>query len=432
MPEQRISTGYKPRPWQLEVHKTLKRFSVLVVHRRGGKTVLAVNTLIDAALRCTKNQGRFGYIAPFQRQARQIAWDYFRVYTEKIPGMVYRELTMQVEFPNGTRIQLYGADNPDALRGLYFDGVVMDEVADMRPSVWGEVVRPALADRKGWALFIGTPKGINLFSETYFRAVQDPEWAAGCYTHEDTEALDPKEVARAKSEMTEAQFAQELMCDFHAAVENALISVGAASEAMKRGYSPHAFEFAPKVMGIDVAWLGNDRSAIARRQGVMSHNHVTFHGMDPMDFANQCAIEIGRYEADTVFVDVGYAPGVYSRLLELGFPVIPVNFGGKADDPRFENKRAEMWFRMADWIKEAAIPDDHELLNDLCAPTYSMANRHGRIALESKDDLRKRGLRSPDIGDAYALTFAFALSSTITDKVQNRGKAVTEYNVLEG
>jgi hypothetical protein len=144
MSEQRVSTGYVPRPWQLEVHNDLKRFSVLVVHRRGGKTVLAVNLLIDAALRCKKPMGRFGYIAPLLKQARQIAWDYVQHFTAEIPGMHYNQQAMVATFPNGARVSLFGADNPDSLRGLYFDGVVMDEVADMRPQVWGEVIRPAL------------------------------------------------------------------------------------------------------------------------------------------------------------------------------------------------------------------------------------------------------------------------------------------------
>ena len=404
----RVSTGYWPRPWQSSVHKILKRFSVLVVHRRGGKTVLMVNTLIDSALRCEKPNGRFGYLAPFQRQARAVAWDYFKQFTVNIPGIEYSEMMMQVKFPNGARIQLFGADNPDSLRGMYFDGIGLDEVADMRPQVWGEIIRPALADRLGWAIFIGTPKGINLFSELYFRAEQDEDWATILLTCYDTDSLDPDEIDAAKREMTEDQFNQEMLCDFHAAVFNTLISVQEVREAMARRVAETAYNFAPKIMAVDVAWMGGDRSCIVRRQGCVMMPTKVFPKIDPMDLVGQVTLEADRWEPDMIFVDVGYAPGVYDRVKQLGYPCMPVKFGGKPIDDRFENKRAEMWFNFIEWVKDGGcLPDEPALITDLCAPTYNMNNIRGKIQLESKDSMRKRGLRSPDIGDAGAMTVAF-------------------------
>jgi hypothetical protein len=295
----------------------------------------------------------------------------------------------------------------------------------MRPQVWGEVVRPALSDREGWALFIGTPKGINLFSERYFAALNDPDWHAALYTCYDTDdALSKEEIERAKIEMTEPQFAQEYLCDFHAAVENALMSVGDVQAAMDRVYRQDAYDFAPRIMGLDVAWMGNDRSCLAKVQGVQAFGHKVWHGIDPMDLASQAGLLIDGWKPHAVFVDVGYAPGVYARLRDLGYPVTPVHFGGRPRDPRFENKRAEMWFDLADWIKTGALPHDPELINDFCAPTYNMRNRNGRIQLESKDDMRARGLPSPDIGDAYALTRAEPVAASIA-ALEGMGQGTT-------
>src|SRR6201987_760824 len=108
-----------------------------------------------------KPEGRYGFIFPQRNQARDTAWRYLRRYAEPLLATPPNESELRVDLVNGSMIRLYGADNPDALRGPYLDGVVLDEFADMKPEVWHEVVRPMLADRRGWATFIGTPKGKN-------------------------------------------------------------------------------------------------------------------------------------------------------------------------------------------------------------------------------------------------------------------------------
>jgi hypothetical protein len=424
---------YKARVWQRNVSARLKRFSVLVVHRRGGKTVLAVNTLIRGALTCKKPFGRFGYIAPLLKQAREIAWDYAKEFCREIPGVTFNESLMQVRFPNGARLQLFGADNPDSLRGGYWDGVVPDEVADMRPALWDEVLRPALSDRRGWALFIGTPRGINLFSELYFKAIEDPNWYAALLTCYDTDALPPDEIEQAKRDMHPEKFAQEYLCDFHAAVEDALISVDLAQSAMRRKLRPEQYSFAPRIMGVDVARMGRDRSVIARRQGLAGVGHRKMRKLTEPALIGQVARAASSWKPDAIFIDIGYMPGVYDHVLELGYPAMAVDFGGSPDHPRFENKRAEMWWRMAKWLEQASVPNDHELMVDLCAPKYSFTNVRGKIQLESKDDLRDRGLPSPDIADAWALTFAFNVAPRDLPRGHARAtRTVHEYDPLGG
>ena len=107
---QTIDLGFRPRPWQLQALAALKRFSVLIVHRRGGKTLAAVMKLIDAALRCSKLRGQYAYIAPELKQAKGLAWDYLKHYALKIPGATHNESELWVKFPNDARIRLYGAD----------------------------------------------------------------------------------------------------------------------------------------------------------------------------------------------------------------------------------------------------------------------------------------------------------------------------------
>ncbi len=211
--EQIVSTGYRPRPIQRVIHREMakKRFGVVVAHRRFGKTVFCINTLIDAALRFSKlKNGRFAYIAPYQKQARDVAWQELIDYTAAIPGIHVSNIDLTVTLPTGNRIKLYGADNPDAMRGLYFDGVVIDEVADIKPNVWGEIIRPALADRKGWAIFIGTPKGVNLFSELYHTAVKNEHWYAGFYPVSRTGIIDDDELDMIRATSTDSQYAQEM------------------------------------------------------------------------------------------------------------------------------------------------------------------------------------------------------------------------------
>jgi len=364
-------------------------------------------TLIDAALRTGKYRAVYGYIAPYLKQSKAIAWSYILHYARKIPGVKVNESELWVELPNGARIRLFGADNADAMRGMYFDGVVLDEVADMRPEVWGEVVRPALADRRGWALFIGTPKGINLFSELYYSAMQDEAWYAGCWTVADTGVLPDDELALARRSMSDNQYRQEFLCDFSASSDNQLITIDQVIEATGKHLENSAYTGSARILGVDVARYGDDRSVIFPRQGLVAMPPIVLNNIDNMELASRVAHKSDQWQADAIFVDAGRGEGVIDRLNQLGYSPIPVDFGGRANDDHFENKRAEMWSSLAEWIKSGGcLPDLPELKADLCAPTFSYANKRGRFALETKDQMRDRGLRSPDIADALALTFA--------------------------
>ena len=423
-----IKIPYAPRYPQDEIHQALEthRFAVLVAHRRMGKTVLSVNHLIKRAIVDAKERGFYAYIAPFRNQAEQIAWGYLKHYTAPIPMCKVNEQKLSITLPNGVTIRIYGADNPDALRGAYFDGVVLDEVAQMKPEVWGEILRPALADRKGWAVFIGTPKGINLFSQMYDKALErmaagDPEWIAMLYSVDRTHVIPDNELQALKLEMSENEFRQEFMCDFNAAADNVLISIDTVRAAACRQYREHDYAASPRILGVDVARFGSDASVIFKRQGVVSWPPTVIRKLDNMALADQVAIQIREWQPDAVFIDIGNGSGVVDRLRQLRFDVTEVAFAGASSDPHYANKRMEMWAEMAKWLQDGgAIPPDTMLQADLSAPTYGYTTGKGLKILESKDKIKERIGRSTDLADALALTFAAPVAPKLDQRLERQ------------
>lgn len=211
---------YVARKQFISFHNRKQRWSIGVAHRRAGKTLAHLLELIKGANTCKLLRPRFAYIAPLHSQAKSISWDYLKYYGMAIPGSTANEAELRVDFPNGGRVRLFGADNPDSLRGPYLDGVVLDEYAQMREQVWPEVIRPQLADRTGWGAFIGTPKGRNAFCRMYEAALLDPEWYTFMLRASETGILSEAELAdiRKPNVTTPEQYAQEFECSFEAAI----------------------------------------------------------------------------------------------------------------------------------------------------------------------------------------------------------------------
>ena len=216
-----IDLGYRARDQFVPFHTRAQRWACLVCHRRAGKTVACIADLIDAALCCDKPNGRYAYVAPTYAQAKDIAWNYLKQYTAPIPNIKLSDSELHVTMPNGARIRLYGAENYDRMRGIYLDGCVLDEYALFDPRAWPEVIRPALSDRRGWAVFLGTPKGQNAFYETWRDGQRDEAWFTLMLKASETGILGDEELADARKTMSEDQFAQEYECSFEAAVPGA-------------------------------------------------------------------------------------------------------------------------------------------------------------------------------------------------------------------
>ncbi len=414
MKKNRIVIPYAPRPVQATIHAALEthRFCVLVTHRQLGKTVCAVNHILKKALQNPRPHARYFYIAPFLKQAKLIAWDYFKRFSAPLPQVVFNEVELCVKLPNGARIWVGGADNPDALRGTYADGVVLDEYAQIKPGVFSEIIRPMLLSREGWVVFMGTPKGQNAFYELFNQAqklaqTEPALWWSGVFRADESGVISADELARIQAQTPATIFRQEYLCDFTASAENVLIPIDAISAAVRRSYAPCELRFSPKILGVDPARFGDDRSVIFRRQGLQAFSPVVLKQVDNMTLAAYVAREIEAFRPDGVFVDAGCGGGVIDRLRQLGFTVTEVAFGGApVKTGQYANKRAEMWGDMAEWIKTSgALPDVAELKADLCQTTYDY-DAAGKLRLEPKEKLKARTGKSPDLADALALTFA--------------------------
>jgi hypothetical protein len=422
-----VRIGYEPRPWQRRCHLERKRFTVLALHRRAGKTELALMELLHQTARFKEPLGLFVYVAPLLKQAKAIAWARLKQKLDpflRTAAVDINEADLSVTFKhNKATIRLFGGDNPDALRGVRLDGCVIDEVAQIKPEVWQDILQPALSDRRGWAMFIGTPNGLNLFSELFYRASSLPDWWAARYTVHDTDALDEDEVARLKRDMPEQAFAREYLCDFAAAGEDQLISLTDATAAAERKIADGDVIESPLVVGVDPARFGDDRSVIVLRQGLRMEPPQVFTGIDNMTLASAVANVIEDRDPDAVFIDSGAGAGVIDRLRQLGYDVIEVPFGGKATNPNlFVNKRTEMWWSVKEWLDMGGcLPDRTDLTAELSTPTY-WYDAVGRRCLESKDDIKKRlqGGGSPDIADALALTFAYPVAKQLPREVRER------------
>lgn len=220
MNERKVVIPYRPREAFKDYHDRRQRWAVNVVHRRGGKTVAAVNDLIRGVLRCPQPSPRAFYIGPTYSQTKKVAWDYAKHYSSTIPGIRTNETELRIDYPNGGRLQLVGAENADGLRGIYADEAVLDEFAFMSAEVWHKVIRPALADRDGRATFISSVNGRNEFHRLHQMALANPEeWFTMNLRASVSGILPPEELDALRREMPEADFRQEFENDFDVATK---------------------------------------------------------------------------------------------------------------------------------------------------------------------------------------------------------------------
>jgi hypothetical protein len=303
-----VRINYQPRPQFMSFHEREERFACLVCHRRAGKTVACVHELQRAALRSTRDAPRFAYIGPTYSQTKSVAWDYLM----RAAGPVFQygaksnTSELRVDYPNGSQVRLFGADNYDALRGLRLDGVVLDEFADFDPRAWSEVIRPALADRQGFAVFIGTPKGHNAFYERWVQAQNDPSWFALMLKASDAvpinDALAEKygnewaadrglllsgELKILRADMADEEYAQEFECSFEAAVRGAYYGKQMAAAHEQKRITGVPYDAASQVW---TAWdLGmRDATAIWFMQTVGREVHL-------VDYYENTGVDLAHY-----------------------------------------------------------------------------------------------------------------------------------------
>jgi hypothetical protein len=338
----------------------------------------------------------------------------------------------------------WSINNTESFAGLHNEGkriiVIFDEASPIDDKVW-DVTQGALTDSNTeiiWLAFGNPTRNTGAFREcfgkhrhlwkTFQIDSRDVEGTNKQYLQElvDTYGEDSDIVrVRVRGQFPSRSTAQFIATETVETAQN-------RADAIK---DPGA----PLIMGVDISRFGDDQSVIRFRQGrdARSIRPIKWRGMDTVFSANQIAQAIDLYKPSAVFIDGGgVGGGVVDILKARGYRVIEVQFGGAANDPRkWGNKRAEMWGIMRDWLGNGSIDKDQTLYDDLIAPEYFYQQKTDALILESKEEMKKRGLASPDDGDALALTFAQQVARTDMPTGLNRAgrpriAAGTEYNVL--
>jgi hypothetical protein len=277
--------------------------------------VACVQDLQRGAVRSKNVRPRLAYLSPFLKQSKAVAWDYLRDAMSPLRrlGATAHESELRVDYPNGGQVRLYGADNPDAMRGIYLDGIVLDEYADMDPRVWSEIIRPALADRQGWAVFIGTPKGRNAFFEQWRRANSEEDWYSIMLKASETGLIPESELALARRDLSDEQYAQEFECSFDAAIVGSYYGkLMGSAEADKRiagvPYDPAALVWTSWDLGI------RDATAIWFAQVVGREVRI-------IDYYEASGVDLGHYVREIVarpYVYAGHIVPHDAQAKELG------------------------------------------------------------------------------------------------------------------
>jgi len=216
-----INLTYQPREAFIPFHNRKARWATLVCHRRAGKTVALVNDLIIGAVECRLPNPQLAYIAPNYQQAKRIAWEYLKHYSAPLIEQTH-ESELRVTLKNKAKIYLLGAEKADSLRGMYLDGAVLDEYASIRPSSYTQVIRPALSDRNGWAVFSGTPMGKNHFYDVAKASETNADWFYMMLKASKSGLVPPDELSALKAQMDASDYAQEFECSFDAALRGAI------------------------------------------------------------------------------------------------------------------------------------------------------------------------------------------------------------------
>jgi hypothetical protein len=401
---------YTPRKYQDMIHRKLKRYNVLVAHRRFGKSTLGLNQLIYSALNNNREfpKPSYAYIGPFYKQVKRNIWDMLKYYLKDIPNVKKLENELSMELPNGAKISLYGADNPDALKGTYLDGCVVDEVAQCPMSLWGEVIRPMLIDFEGWVIFIGTPKGKNHFYTLYSRGLADRDWYCDTFPQSRTHAISAKELVSMKKDMTPSEISQEVECSFNTTGDDTVIPL-----EWILACRVHPFPNEPegqRICGIDVARFGKDSCSACIRQGHKIIYHDKWWLQDTVYTTQRVKSLWDNGLFDICNVDgIGIGGGVVDNLRHANVPVFEVNVALASKSAKMKALRDELWWKVRTTIetKQLQIPQDsygEQLIIELSTPTYTYMG--GKIKVEDKKSIRDRAGSSPDEADALCLTYS--------------------------
>lgn len=354
-------TPYTPRPSQREIHLNRSRYRVVVAHRRFGKTTAAINELIADAF---ENPGRYWYIAPTYRQAKTIAYDLLLKYVppDAIVERHKNELTMKLV--SGSEIALKGVDNEDSLRGAGLKGVVMDECQDIDKRVWDAVVQPMLLDTKGWAMFLGTPKGRNFLYELFLREKSKKNWKSFRFNAYETEIYPSEEIDEFKESLPEDIFRQEYLAEFvegEGSVFRGLSRVIHPKEALYE--EPRHGEWYQ--VGVDLARVGDWSVLTVVDRDLKVRYFERFQEMDWELQKLKIAHLSAKYNHARVVIDATtYGDPIAQDLMRMGVNVVPFRFTNTSKKHLIENLQLRIE------QNQVQLPDDENVVKELEAFTF--------------------------------------------------------------
>ncbi len=288
---------YKPRKHQAQLHKKIKRFNAIVCHRRFGKSYWALAETLKKCFECTLPNPRYYIISSTYSQVKKIHWDTLKFLTKNIPHTTYHETELRCDM-GGRRIQLLGADGSsvDGIRGIYADGVILDETQLLHKDLLNKVLRPALVDRhqmdkkSGWLIAIGTPSGHNFFYEMYMNNQGQKDWFVKKYTAEETGIIPKAELENLKLMMSPEEYATEFLCDFDAGVVNGIYSksMQAVDDEKRVTKVPHIPEL-PVTTFSDIGFRDAFSIVFVQKQGSAIHiiDHLEGAGESIEFYANK-------------------------------------------------------------------------------------------------------------------------------------------------
>lgn len=352
--------------------------------------------------------------------------------------LVASQLQRSVEYYY-VQAKLWSEENPDAFAGIHNPmGVLLmfDEASGIPPAIWkvseGFFTEP-VPDRY-WFAFSNPRRNTGAFFECFHK--DRDFWKTTHIDSRNVEGTDRSVYDKIISQYGEdSDVARvEVKGEFPRQGDKQFISREVIQNAAEREVANDPG--APLVLGVDVARYGDDSSVLRFRRGrdARSIKPLIFKNIDNMQLAYQVADAIGKFKPDAVCIDAGNGTGVIDRLKELGYKIHEVWFGSKSDEPEYANKRTMMWARMRDWLGGGCIDDFSELKDDLAGPEYKFARSGDAIILESKEEMKARGLHSPDHGDALALTFAVHVARSDTQvsrkNASRRLASNVDYDIL--
>lgn len=238
-----MTLEYTPRSQFMAFHNRKQRWAALNTHRRAGKTVAVVNDLIVGTLECQKYRPQLAYVGPTYGQAKRVAWNYLKDYAAPYLLRPPQEAELKLTLKNEGTIYVLGADNADSLRGMYIDGVVLDEYALFRPTVFPQIIRPALSDRHGWAAFVSTPRGKNLFYDVCSQAKKEPaDWFSLELPASTSGIIPESELIELRKDLDPEEYAQEYLCSFDSALKGAIYANEVNEVFVDGRVKPHLYD----------------------------------------------------------------------------------------------------------------------------------------------------------------------------------------------